>query len=66
VEALRAAQRGAGGNSGGRALRPTPIVFALLALICFASTAFAGMGALVLVALGVMFTITAFYAWMIL
>jgi hypothetical protein len=41
-------------------------VFALLALICFASTAFAGMGALVLVALGVMFIITAVYAWMIL
>ncbi len=47
-------------------MRPTPIVFALLALICFASTMFAGTGALVLVALGVMFIVTAFYAWMIL
>jgi hypothetical protein len=60
------AQRGAGGNSGGRTLRPTPIVFALLALICFASTALAGMGAVVLVALGVMFIITALHAWMVL
>jgi hypothetical protein len=47
-------------------MRPTPIVFALLALMCFASTAFAGVGALVLVMLGVMFIVTAFYAWMIL
>ncbi len=47
-------------------MRPTPIVYALLALICLASTAFAGTGALVLVALGVMFIVTAFYAWMIL
>jgi hypothetical protein len=60
------AQSGVGGNSGGGILRPTPIVFALLALICFASTIFAGLGASVLVALGVMFIITAFYAWMIL
>jgi hypothetical protein len=47
-------------------LRPTPIVFALLALFCFASTVFAGMGALMLVALGVMFIISAVYAWMVL
>jgi hypothetical protein len=47
-------------------LSPTPIVFALLALLCFTSTVFAGMGAVVLAALGVMFIITAFYAWMIL
>ena len=47
-------------------MRPTPIVFALLALICFTSTVFAGMGAVVLVALGVMFIITAAHAWMVL
>jgi hypothetical protein len=47
-------------------LSPTPIVFALLALFCFASTAFAGMGAVMLVALGVMFVVTAAYAWMVL
>jgi hypothetical protein len=41
-------------------------VFALLALICFASTAFAATGVVVLVALGVMFIVTAVYAWMIL
>jgi hypothetical protein len=59
-------ESGVGGDSGGGTLRATPIVFALLALICFASTAFAGMETLVLVMLGVMFIITAFYAWMIL
>jgi hypothetical protein len=41
-------------------------VFALLALFCFASTVFSGTGTLVLVALGIMFIVTAFYAWMIL
>jgi hypothetical protein len=46
-------------------LRPTPILFALLTLICFASTVFSGTGTVVLV-LGVVFIITAFYAWMIL
>jgi hypothetical protein len=41
-------------------------VFALLAQLCFTSTVYAGMGALVLVALGVMFIVSAVYAWMIL
>jgi hypothetical protein len=41
-------------------------VFALLALLCFASIAFVGIGGLVLAALGVMFIVTALYAWMIL
>lgn len=47
-------------------MRPTPILFALLALICFGSSVFSGTGTLVLVALGAVFVITAFYAWMIL
>ena len=47
-------------------MRPTPILFALLALICFGSSVFSGTGTSVLVALGAVFVITAFYAWMIL
>ena len=64
---LRAQSAAAGGNSEGRGpLRPTPILFAALALICFAGSVFSGTGTSVLVALGAVFVITAFYAWMIL
>ncbi|HEX2108042.1 MAG TPA: hypothetical protein VHF70_02040 [Rubrobacteraceae bacterium] len=65
---LRAQSAAAGGNSGDRGLflRSTPILFAALALICFAGSVFSGTGTLVLVALGAVFVITAFYAWMIL
>jgi hypothetical protein len=49
------------------ALRPTPVVFALLALICFGGAVFSERGAIVLVVvLGVLFITTAVYAWMIL
>jgi hypothetical protein len=65
VEALKGAQSAAGGSSGDRGLRPTPVLFALLALICFGSTVFSGTGTLLLV-VGVVLIITAFYAWMIL
>jgi hypothetical protein len=47
-------------------LRPTPVLFALLALICFGGVVISEKGTLVLVVLGVVFIVTAFYAWMIL
>ena len=47
-------------------LRPTPVLFALLASICFGGVVFSENGTLVLVVLGVVFIVTAFYAWMIL
>jgi hypothetical protein len=50
----------------GQIVRLTPILFALLALICFGGAVFSEKGALVLVVLGVMFIVSAVYAWMIL
>ena len=47
-------------------MRPTPVLFALLAPICFGAAVFSENWPLVLVVLGVVFIITAFYAWMIL
>jgi hypothetical protein len=47
-------------------LRPTPVLFALLASICFGGVVFSEKGTLVLLVLGVVFIVTAFYAWMIL
>jgi hypothetical protein len=51
----------------GYCVRPTPVLFALLALICFGvALLFPEWQALVVVALGVVFIIIAVYAWMIL
>jgi hypothetical protein len=48
-------------------LRPTPFLFALLALMCFGGAALSSdTGAVALVVLGVVSIITAVYAWMIL
>jgi hypothetical protein len=66
AKAHRLPQSGAGGSCGGRGLRPTPILFALLMPICFGGAVFSEKGALVLVVLGVMFVITAVFAWMVL
>ena len=51
----------------GYCVRPTPVLFALLALICFgAALLFPEWPALVVLALGVVFIVIAVYAWMIL
>jgi hypothetical protein len=47
-------------------LRPTPVLFGLLALICFGGAVLSELGAVMLVVLGVLFIVTAVYAWMIL
>jgi hypothetical protein len=48
-------------------VRPTPVLFALLALICFGGALiFPEWQDLVVVALGVVFIVIAVYAWMIL
>jgi hypothetical protein len=48
-------------------VRPTPVLFALLALICFGGAALSSdAGAVALVVLGVVSIFTAVYAWMIL
>ena len=48
------------------ALRPIPVLFGLLALICFGGAVLSERGAVMLVVLGVLFIVTAVYAWMIL
>ena len=47
-------------------MRPTPVLFGLLALICFGGAVLSEKGTLVLVGLGILFIFTAVYAWMIL
>ena len=48
-------------------MRPTPVLFALLALICFGGALlFPEWQALVVLALGVVFIVIAVYAWLIL
>ena len=47
-------------------MRPAPVLFGLLALICFGGAVLSERGAVVLVVLGVLFIVTAVYAWMIL
>ena len=47
-------------------MRLTPLLFALLGLICFGGAVVSEEGTLVLEVLGVMFIVTAAYAWMIL
>jgi hypothetical protein len=51
----------------GYCVRPTPVLFALLALICFGGALlFPEWQALVVLALGVVFIVIAVYAWLIL
>jgi hypothetical protein len=51
----------------GYCVRPTPVLFALLALICFGGALLIPeWQALVVVALGVVFIFIAVYAWLIL
>jgi hypothetical protein len=51
----------------GYCVRPTPVLFALLALICFCGALlFPEWHSLVVVALGVVFIVIAVYAWLIL
>ncbi len=47
-------------------MRPTPILFGLLALICFGGAVLSEKGAIVLVGLGILFIFVAVYAWLIL
>ncbi len=47
-------------------MRPTPVLFGLLALICFAGAVLSELGAVMLVVLGVSFIVAAVYAWTIL
>ena len=47
-------------------MRPTPVLFGLLALICFGGAVLSERGAVMLVVLGVLFIVTAVYAWTIL
>ena len=47
-------------------MRPTPVLFALLALICFGGALLFPEWQALVVALGVVFIVIAVYAWMIL
>jgi ABC-type transport system involved in multi-copper enzyme maturation permease subunit len=50
----------------GYCVRPTPVLFALLALICFGGALLFPEWQALVVALGVVFIVIAVYAWMIL